>query len=179
MVGLSGYAGSGKSELAKHLVKNHGFVRLSYASPIKKMILALLVQAGVGPVTAREMVDGKLKEVPCDVLGGKTPRYAMQTLGTEWGRNLVASDLWRSILLNRMNVELERGHRVVIDDVRFENEAKFLMEYGSVFRIVRFADQKMTHISEDQSFEVNEVINNNGSLQDLYYAIDARLIEVC
>jgi hypothetical protein len=179
VVGLSGYAGSGKSAVAKYLVENHGFIRLSYASPIKKMIHALLREAGVGPVTIREMIDGKLKEVPSDVLGGKTPRYAMQTLGTEWGRSLIAQDLWRSILLRRMNAELDRGHRVVIDDVRFHNESKFLMEHGRVFRIERFADQQMTHISEDQSFPVDDIIANNGSLQELYAAIDARLLGVC
>ena len=48
----------------------------------------MLYQLGLGEAH----IEGALKEVPCELLGGKTPRYAMQTLGTEWGRDTDQQD---------------------------------------------------------------------------------------
>ena len=166
-IGLCGLAGSGKSTAADYLVRHHGFLRLSYASPIKRMVRAMLIEAGAPFLDAVEMVDGKLKELPTPFLAGRTPRHAMQTLGTEWGRDLIAQDIWRRILLNK--VSQNASERIVVDDVRFPNEVEGLRAEGfHIIRVVRAsAHATGGHSSEAQDFEVDTVITNDGTVADL------------
>lgn len=70
-----------------------------------------------------------------------TPRFALQTLGTEWGRNC-DPDVWakaciRKILSERdLFDETEKHH--VITDLRFVNEARLVREAGGkVIRVFR------------------------------------------
>lgn len=120
MIGFCGLAGSGKSTAAAHLVAAHGFERVRFAGPLKAMMRALGCTA--------EEVDGTMKETPCDLLGGRTPRQAMQWLGTEWGREKISPDLW-----TRAWKHAAAGHcRVVSDDVRFPNEAALIRESGGL-----------------------------------------------
>jgi hypothetical protein len=41
---------------------------------------------------------------PQPLLGGKSARYAMSTLGTQWGRNLITPNIWA----NAAEVRVER-----------------------------------------------------------------------
>ena len=174
LIGLCGLAGSGKSTAADYLVKKHGFVRLSYASPMKKMLLCLLTESGVGPITAKEMVYGNLKEVPHDALAGHTPRHSLQTLGTEWGRDCMAKDFWRRLLLRKVNDLTRAGISVVVDDVRFANEVEGLKAEGfSIVRIFRpGAGTSSTHSSEAQDLPVDAVIDNERELSFLHSRLD-------
>lgn len=130
IIALTGYAGSGKSTAAKHLVDRHGFTLVKFAGPLKSMLRCL----GLGD---RE-IEGDLKEQPHPVLCGQTPRRAMQTLGTEWGRNLIGSDLWVRVAMESALAVLDQGGRVVIDDCRFENEAAAIKAAGgTIIRINR------------------------------------------
>ena len=132
VIGLCGLAGAGKSTAARHLVERHGFVRRPFAALLKGMLRYLLHAQGVPAGEVDRMVDGDLKEVPTRHLGGQTPRRAMQTLGTEWGRAL-APDLWVEMWAASI-VGLER---VVADDVRFDNEVAAVRALGGIVVEVR------------------------------------------
>ena len=41
IVGLSGYARSGKDTIADYLVENHGFIKLSFATPMRQALYNL------------------------------------------------------------------------------------------------------------------------------------------
>lgn len=99
------------------------------AEPLKAMLRTLLDIAGVQPDTARRMVDGDLKEVPCYWLGERTPRHAMQRLGTEW-RDMLAPDLWIRIAESRVGGLLAQGRHVVVDDIRFPAECAMIRRLG-------------------------------------------------
>lgn len=127
IVGLTGAAGAGKTTLAKHLVDHHGFTRTRFAEPLKAMLRVMGLTA--------EQVDGAEKEAPADLLEGATPRYAMQTLGTEWGRVLIGPDLWVKAWTQLVGSIIGP---VVVDDVRFENEVEMIRRLGgTVVRIDR------------------------------------------
>jgi hypothetical protein len=137
IIAFTGPIGSGKSFAAKYLEEAHGFDVHKMAGPLKNMLRA------VG-LTERH-IEGDLKEVPCEVLCGKTPRLAMQTLGTEWGRDIIGADLW----VNLWRHTLPKGD-VVCDDVRFPNEAAMLRSMGGIIvKIERDGfEAKTTHASE-------------------------------
>lgn len=65
IVGVTGSAGSGKDEVASHLVKNHDFVKLSLADPIKRLALNVfefdVIQLW-GPSSSRNTFDPRYKE---------------------------------------------------------------------------------------------------------------------
>lgn len=137
---LTGCAGSGKSTIAAELVKQ-GYQVVKFAGPLKAMLRAL-------GLTDAE-IEGDLKEKPCPLLGGQTPRHAMQTLGTEWGRNLVDPDIWVAAWQQAVRGVLSSGGRVVVDDCRFRNELAAAMRLGGVaVRLVRDGAGTVAHVSE-------------------------------
>ncbi len=130
LIAFTGHANCGKSTAAKMLVNQHGYTLVKFAGPLKQMLYA------IGLTTAE--IEGDLKEQPCLLLGGHTPRYAMQTLGTEWGRKLISPNLWVNVAMDGVHAVLDQGGKVVIDDCRFPNEVEAIrLAGGTVVRIVR------------------------------------------
>ena len=165
---------SGKSTVANHLVTRHRFAKLAFAAPLKSMTEALLSSVGIGPVLARQMIHGDLKEAEIRELG-VTPRKLMQTLGSEWGRSCIREDLWVHIAITRARAFMEVGTPVVIDDVRFPNEFEAIEAAGGTcYRVVRpEATVTRAHVSEGQlDGIVMPEIWNSGSLDDLHAAAD-------
>jgi hypothetical protein len=171
IVALSGPAGSGKSEVAKHLVENFGFELVKFASPLKDMLRVFYMTQGLlDPVEIDRRIEGDLKEDPCPYLCGRTPRHAMQTIGTEWGRDSIHPDFWIRAWSRR--VALVPGP-VVTDDCRFENEAKaILAEHGDVILLKPKAlrRSRSSHTSESGLPEdlVSHAITNDSTLAALF-----------
>lgn len=175
LLGIAGQAGAGKDTAARVLLA-HDWVQITFAGPIKDMLWALLVSRDPDNF---EMYDGVLhgsrKGEPLAALNGRTARHALQTLGTEWGRNCIHSDIWIDTALDR--ARNCRGS-VVITDVRFRNEAAAIRrEGGKVLRIVR-GDRDPgtidgTHASEAEVdlLDVDGEIVNNGTIEDLHAAV--------
>lgn len=124
VVALTGAAGSGKSTAADYLVKHYGYQRVKFADPLKQMLRCM----GLGDLH----IEGHLKESPVEWLDGRTPRYLMQTLGTEWGRHMVSRDIWITIWRNTVDgwINAEPGCKIVVDDCRFANEAEAVRNLG-------------------------------------------------
>lgn len=119
--------------------------------------------------------DGHLKEVPCLILNGHTPRYAMQTIGTEWGRGIIGDSLW----VNAWRSTLPKGN-IVVDDVRFENEADAVRELGGVVvRIVRGDTISVgDHESERLDLQEDWRIDNNRSVDAMQNEFDAVIASI-
>ena len=121
IIGLLGAKGCGKSTVfAKHLKENYNFTSVAHADPIKSMLMSLGL--------TEEHVNGYLKEVPCAELCGKTPRHAMQTLGSEWGRQLIHEDIW----IYLWGLEALKYEYVIADGVRFKKEVDKIKELGGI-----------------------------------------------
>ena len=128
---------SGKTSLAEALVEE-GFVRIAFATPIKSALHTILVSAGASPPIAASLINGPAKDQPTRFLAGRTPRHALQTLGTEWGRDLISPDFWLTTWHNQVLAQLSRGISVVTDDLRFPNEANTVLDLnGTTIRIDR------------------------------------------
>jgi len=188
LLGIIGPKGSGKSSLARAIqscLNNPSMAhRMRFAGPIKRMVGQLLMEAGVEPVD--EFIDGSRKEeelAPFPV-EGITSRSLMQTLGTEWGREVVGEDIWLGLTINKARKARSMGKIAMIDDVRFPNEVKAVRWHGgSIIRVQRDGcswDGADAHASEGAIASVipEWFVDNNGSLDDLETTADALLANI-
>ena len=161
IIGITGYIGSGKTLLADALCAKHNFTKVKMASPIKDMLRSVGLREA--------QVEGIDKEIPCELLCDKTPRYAMQTLGTEWGRNIIGENIWVNLWSNKVQELTSMNQNVVADDVRFINEVNIIRGLGGmIVRIQRpNSNTNPIHDSEKQDFKADFTINNNGTVEDV------------
>ena len=226
IIGICGRAGAGKDTLADLLVQHYKFVKVSFADPLKRIcaeVFDFTYDQLWGPSSMRNKPDERYPRhwhnwsedndpYVCVCCGVKevgdsqcylTPRYALQQLGTEWGRNC-HPDVWLEHAL-KTAAKIEQGgyfysaksglridhtidaRHVVIPDLRFENEVYRLRGAGArAIRLVRpFESAEAffgTHISENQLKDIPEsvfdsVIVNGGSIEDLHSVMRVTLDE--
>ena len=166
VIGLHGRARSGKDTVASFILAQRGGYIYSFADPIR----AMLVPLGI------DMRDPYWQEHKEEVIPaiGASPRRLMQTLGTEWGRQLINPDLWLILAKQRL---INYGPGMVIADVRFENEAAWVRAQGG--RVIHIERPNTVavevHASEAgiefKGEEGDFKIINGGSLEDLQQTI--------
>jgi cytidylate kinase len=145
IVGISGPAGCGKST-ARLTLEQMGWRHVSMAGVLKSMARVFFESAGLNDEVC---INGRLKETPLQEIGGVSPRHVMQTLGSEWGRDLIAHDIWVQIAKSQCVSFMSKGFDVVIDDIRFENEAEMVRSLGgSVVKITGRGGISGVHVSE-------------------------------
>jgi len=189
IIGLSGFIGTGKDATAHVLERRHGFVVVGLADPLKRIVREVYdfkADHVWGPSQLRGTPD---ERYPRPVSRGTdnpgepflTPRYALQTLGTEWGRDCYP-DTWVSYALRTAETLLSSdGSRaweytgetglheldpalgpfyplpgVVIPDCRFGNEFSRIRERGGkLVRIKRPGKEApaFNHPSETEQLE--------------------------
>jgi hypothetical protein len=172
LIGLySPSPGCGKTTVAKALAP-YGYERISFAQPLRDMLTPFLAALDY-PATA--LTSPIHKETPIRELG-ISPRDLMRTLGTEWGRTCVNPDTWL-ILAGRSidRIHLAGGY-VVIDDVRFPNEANFILKRGGkLWKIERQDAVPASGHASDTSMadwsDFDVVIHNNCSLKWLIHDV--------
>lgn len=125
LIGLIGPAGSGKTTVARILSDQYGFKRLRFTDPLKRM----LGPSGLG--LSFEEINGSKKDEPSAFLNGITPRHAMQTLGTEWGRMQMFPNFWIHCWIQDF-MRIPNSIHVVADDVRFDNEVDTIKKRGGI-----------------------------------------------
>lgn len=167
VIGLHGVAGSGKNTVAAML---GGFSEVYFAQPLYE---ALGVITGLPVELLR---DREVKETVIAWIG-KSPRQMLQTLGTDWGREMVCDRIWVEVASRR--IERIRGN-VVVTDVRFDNEAEMLKQrFGAaIWKVVRpGATTCVWHPSERGVSDhlIDQIIDNGGDLAALERAVGKAL----
>lgn len=170
LLAFAGLIGAGKSFAAAHLCARHGFTKLSFADPLREMLLKLDPWIGADSFVdyRPERLSSLLKEYGgWDALKTtvwKTEvREWLQKLGTDIVRK-VSAEYFRGVMSGRV---YQTEGAVVIDDCRFKNEAAMVQNYkGKVIYIthVNALAQCDRHSSEFFKPEwADEVIENDGT----------------
>lgn len=173
IIGLAGLAGAGKSVAARTIENEHNGEVVKFAGALKAMLRAFYAYLEVDQETIERKLEGDLKEVPCSHLAWNTPRYAMQTLGTEWGREQISNKLWIYVAMEKADRAIERGKVAVFDDMRFPNECQAIKDEGGLtIRLVapkNRRDAGTTHASEAQvsSLPVDYEVRNDDTIRTL------------
>lgn len=219
LIAVSGHAGAGKDTVADFLVQERNFTKVSLADPLKRFckdVFNFDREQLWGPSYRRNEEDLRYVRQEKGSLGSTyegpgqpnspspkrdiylTPRFALQTLGTEWGR-MCNKDIWVTYAMRIAEVLLRgdgyyvadegiTGTRVkvncsgvVIPDARFMNEFEAIRKAGGkVIRLYResadgnvgisgHASESEQNLVDDDYFDA--VIHNNGSKEKLYGAI--------
>lgn len=155
-VGFVGRMQTGKTTSAEYLVNNYGFSRVSIAEPVKEI--------------ATRFFRMKRKN-----------RRLLQTIGVNMRQ--IEPNCWVNYLTDRV------GHMdgdVVVDDVRFVNEAEILEDKNFVLiklvRSVNYSEKELIYSKHQSEMEVDKiytqyVVDNNSTLEGLYKQIDLILKE--
>ena len=98
IVGLSGYARSGKDTVAKTLINQYGFERIAFADPIRDMLVF------VNPILENgSRLNEELRDVGWDNLKLRSEvRRLLQELGMA-GREIMGNDIWIISALRKMD----------------------------------------------------------------------------
>lgn len=168
LIGFTGLKGSGKDTAAQAVQG----VNLKMAGGLKAMLTAFYEYAGLDGFTIQRKIEGDLKEEPCPYLMGATPRWAMQSLGSDWAKMVDPEHrIWVEIWRVAAEQHLKVGHPVVCTDVRFQHELDVIHQLGGrVIRIERpGVDLDDLHESEVKmlGLVVDHTIMNDGSIEDL------------
>lgn len=166
IIGITGKKRAGKDTAASFLNKKYDYKIYSFADPIKDMLKVLVNYVDVN----LNFYLNNDKEQKIDPFNASY-RKLTQTLGTEWGRNLIDDKIWIELL--DFNSQWEG--KIVIPDIRFENEAEWVVNNGGIIiNIVRDSRYKDSHSSEQGVPErfITETIHNNDTVEKLHTEIE-------
>jgi hypothetical protein len=155
-------------------VQEYGYEKRPISGPIKALLNSRFGW------TDSDWANREWKEAPNPRAGAPTPpgdffspRSWAQWLGTEMGRYIAGDDVWINLALRRLDGP------VVLPDVRFDNEARAVLESGgAVIRVLRPGVAPVNaHVSEKGVSEhlIDADIHNTGSVELLKYRALARL----
>lgn len=121
VIALTGMKSAGKSSGAKWMVRNSDRVRLSFAERPRKVVMTMF------GIERKWLDDPELKETEHPDWG-ITPRTMLRRVAMS-AREKFGKDIWSEIALRKAR---SMDNPVVIDDLRFLNEARLVREEGGV-----------------------------------------------
>lgn len=165
IIGLSGFARSGKDTVANVLVTDLGYERVAFADAIRNILYAMNPQVGGDRLVP--MVD----EYGWDIAKAKPEvRELLQSLGYAARKNINEGVWIEAALYN-----LDPNKNYVIADVRFTNEADTIRILGGeIWRVERPEVTAVNgHISEVEmsGYTFDEVLSNDGTVEQLEFLV--------
>jgi hypothetical protein len=167
IVGLAGYARSGKDTAAKEFI-DRGFIRVAFADLLKEFVYIVnpyIVDEGAFGVVHRlqEIVDAGGWEA-----GKHYPevRRLLQVTGTEAARGLLGQSIWIDAVFNN----LRKGDDYVISDVRTRAEVNRIHDEGGLVVWIHRegVGPANDHVSESElsQYDCDRVVSNPGSPEE-------------
>lgn len=170
LIGLTGKAGSGKDTVGDILWRSHRMYKVAFAYPLKEALRAMGFPEPENRGDKEAIISGF----------GFSWRELAQTLGTEWGRAR-DPDLWLKLAMQKTEniLRVRETNRVVITDVRFENEAAAIRERGGQIWHITGREGQMLGVTKAHASEAgvqvakgDKVIVNSGTLVELADLVD-------
>jgi len=171
IIGLTGYARSGKDTVANVLVNNYGYTRVAFADKIRELLVEMdpILESG-------HRLSSTLEEYGWEIAKAKPEvRRLLQSLGVG-ARKVFGDNYW--IVEALKNVDMSGNY--VITDVRFINEAECLKDiYGAqLWRIKRTGVSAINnHVSESEMdhYKVDQIFTNDGTIEYLELMVKTRM----
>lgn len=183
IIGIAGLKGSGKDTTGEILQRSFDDICLeAFADPMKRFcqeVFDFSDEQLWGPSEYRERADTRYRRADGHTL---TPRYALQQLGTEWGR-ACCPDIWVKLAMRKAHERALHGQTTVITDVRFVNEAEAIRDRGGTIWRVERVDVKHGNLpdrhqseSEIYSSAFERLISTRLDNRDTLQGLESRVI---
>jgi hypothetical protein len=171
----------GKTLASKYLCDKYGYIKFSFADALKMAVKEIFGFTD-------DQLWGDNKET-IDEYWNVSPRYILQIVGTDLFREQmkhiiphIGENIWIRVAERKLHKLLNDNKNVVIDDLRFPNEAELIRTLGG--NLIRIERPQLiledTHISEQSNIhiQVNETIINDGTIQNYYHKIDHIMLQL-
>lgn len=178
IIGLAGYAQSGKDTVAKILIEQYGFKRVAFADKIRELLYEMDPPVPVGAGSEKHTV-GLQNYV--DIYGwdvakqNPTVRSMLQNLGVG-ARTVFNNEFW----IQQALIGIHFTDNVVVTDVRFTNEANVIKKYenSQLWRVTRPGVEAVnSHVSEHDldNYKEDVHLHNAGTLDELELLVQTRI----
>lgn len=170
LIGLIGAPNSGRKIVGQHLVDSYGFARVRFGDAIDRMLRVLGADD--------EHLSGTGMHQPIYELGGRSFQYAKQALGYHFGRRMMSENLW--VHPWRRAIEKVAGN-IVVDDIRFNNEAEAVRAAGGVIvRVERPTKPGVINQTMRVMMQIrpDAVLFNSGTTDELIRMVDQELGQI-
>ncbi len=163
IVGLCGFAGSGKTTIANYLIERYGFERFSFAGPVKDVAATVFgwPRARLEGVTTEDRAWREEADPEWSAVMGYpfTRRWGLQMIGNGM-RELVHSNIWVTLAKKEM-AKRPASSKLVLDDVRYFNERNMLREMGGrLYTVHRVGDRGIIFPSREHTRLWNEATDD-------------------
>jgi dephospho-CoA kinase len=181
---ISGHAGVGKDTVANYICKKYNYRSIAYADPIKTFCSENM------KIPLKYFYDQELKTKDLTSFGWPnfTPRKLIQFIGTNLFRENLDENFWVKCLVKRIESYILTTN-FIITDARYQNELypeRFFMDTEINVNSKKIIQIKrkgyngnpiggiQSHSSENEiQLPSNTIIiNNDGSLENLYQTVD-------
>jgi hypothetical protein len=167
---IAGYIASGKDTVADFLVAHQGFIKFSFADELKKL------------VSLKYSFDNSL----CYTQAGKKSPYVLDTGEIVTIRDLLISEgkyariynssIWADLLIEKILKNTNIDSKIVIPDFRYPLEYKVIKDTFSNVTTLRVTREQSSCIQMESetsldSFNFDHLVENNASLDDLFYSL--------
>lgn len=175
IIGFSGKAGAGKTTLAHIMMERYVCIPLSFADPLRKLFATTLSELGLGEDPIISAIEAK--DTTCSFLGASCRQFnrdvgdLLRSYRPTVFTDMLESKIRRSIPLDEL--------AVVVDDVRYNNEAEAIKRMGGVIININRDEKDLRKVSEHSSENgvsehlIEMHIENNGSMTDLEIIADS------
>jgi len=174
IIGLTGYARSGKDTVANILVDNYGYTRVAFADKIRDLLVEMdpILESG-------HRLSSTLEEYGWDLAKAKPEvRRLLQMLGVG-ARKVLGESFWVHEAMKTMLNDPRPDMNYVITDVRFLNEADMVRaNNGQIWRVKRVGVGAInSHVSESEmdDYKVDQIFTNNGTIEELELMVKTRM----
>lgn len=185
LIGLTGRQRSGKDTIGKHLINDHGFIRVAFADILKEACKIIF------GFSDEQVYGDDLKEVE-DEYWKHTPREILQRVGSELFRDKlsevcenISTDVWIRAVERKILNLIKKGHtKFVITDVRYQNELDFVKACNGIsWKVTR--PSLVNHGSADHQSEksVDKFycdchFTNDSTIESLYETLEPEITKI-
>lgn len=178
IIGICGFAQSGKSTIADYIAEAYKFKKKAYADKLREACTVLNPIVGKtdnwgGVVRYNDLLrDFGYEAAKTDSRYGAEFRRILIYMGTEVGRRILGGDIW----VNALYKDIDLMDNVVISDVRFNNEARAIRDRGGrILKVTRpGVVAAIDHTSETEHLRWTHdgKIENNSTVNELHSRVD-------
>lgn len=172
IIAICGAKRSGKDILGDYFVKEHGYIKISFAEPLKQIVKLLFN-------FKEDQLDDSDNKDKIDEYWQITPRKALQFIGTEVMQYKIQEllpNIGRNFWIHKIKMDPDKKY--IITDLRFHHEYEFLKKtYNDKLMVIKVIRPNQNGIDEHCSEEefktipVDKIIYNDKTIKEFIDSI--------